>query len=221
MIEFVMFDADGVLFDSIESNIAYYNAIFAEVGEPPLDREEEIRSISYSAEDMFKARSRQDAAKLESMRAIARALDGATFFNMLKPALDLRPFMLELRTRYRLGLATNRSATVPALVVHLKLNDIFHAIASVLDRVAPKPAPDILHLCMQRAGATPERSVYVGDSPIDREAALAAGVHFIGVGTRVDHDHRLTTIAELPASLETLIRRLTTRTPGHQNRIGS
>ena len=28
-----MFDADGVLFESFESNIAYYNAIFAQVGE--------------------------------------------------------------------------------------------------------------------------------------------------------------------------------------------
>ena len=204
MIELVMFDADGVLFDSIESNIAYYNAIFAKVGEPPLDRQEEIRSISYSAEDMFSARSRDDMAKLESMRSIARALDGSTFFNMLKPPFELRPFMLSLRTRYRLGLATNRSATVPALVEHLKLTDIFHAIASVLDRVAPKPAPDILHLCMRRAGATPERSVYVGDSPIDREAALAAGTHFIAVGNRVEHNHRLATIAELPAALELL-----------------
>lgn len=204
MIELVMFDADGVLFDSIESNIAYYNAIFAKVGEPPLDRQEEIRSISYSAEDMFIARSRDDVAKLESMRSIARALDGSTFFNMLKPPFELRPFMLSLRTRYRLGLATNRSATVPALVEHLKLTDIFHAIASVLDRVAPKPAPDILHLCMRRAGATPERSVYVGDSPIDREAALAAGTHFIAVGNRVEHNHRLATIAELPAALELL-----------------
>jgi len=204
MIELVMFDADGVLFDSIESNIAYYNAIFAKVGERPLDRQEEIRSISYSAEDMFIARSRDDVAKLESMRSIARALDGSTFFNMLKPPFELRPFMLSLRTRYRLGLATNRSATVPALVEHLKLTDIFHAIASVLDRVAPKPAPDILHLCMRRAGATPERSVYVGDSPIDREAALAAGTHFIAVGNRVEHNHRLATIAELPAALELL-----------------
>ena len=205
MIEFVMFDADGVLFDSIESNIAYYNAIFAKLGEPALDQQEEIRSISYAAEEMFIARARGDAAKLESMRAIARALDSATFFDMLKPPLELRPFMMGLRTRYRLGLATNRSATVPALVEHLKLSDVFHAVASVLDRVAPKPAPDILHLCMQRAGATPERSVYVGDSPIDRDAALAAGTHFIAVGTRVDHDRRLTSIEELPATLEALI----------------
>ena len=64
MIELVMFDADGVLFDSTESNIAYYNWIFAQLGEPPLDRNEEIASISYAATEVFAARARGDAAKL-------------------------------------------------------------------------------------------------------------------------------------------------------------
>jgi phosphoglycolate phosphatase len=209
MIELVIFDADGVLFDSIESNIAYYNAIFGRVGEPALDAAEERRSISYAAEEMFIARARADQAKLEAMRAVARSLDGSTFFKMLRPPLELRPFMMQLRTRYRLGLATNRSATVPALVEHLKLDGVFDAIASVLDGVPPKPAPDILQLCMQRAGAKPERSVYVGDSPIDRQAALEAGAHFIAVGTRVDHTHRMKTIRELPAALEELAREST------------
>jgi beta-phosphoglucomutase-like phosphatase (HAD superfamily) len=208
MIELVMFDADGVLFDSIESNIAYYNAIFRQVGEPALDAAEESRSISYAAEEMFIARADGDGAKLEAMRAVARSLDGSVFFKMLRPPLELRPFMLELRTRYRLALATNRSQTVPKLVEHLKLEGIFDAIASVLDGVRPKPAPDILRLCMQRAGTAPERSVYVGDSPIDCQAALQAGVHFIAVGARVDHTHRIKTIAELPATLKKLGRKI-------------
>jgi len=201
-----MFDADGVLFDSIESNIAYYNAIFRQVGEPALDAAEESRSISYAAEEMFIARARGDRAKLEAMRAVARSLDGSAFFKMLRPPLELRPFMLQLRTGYRLGLATNRSQTVPALVEHLALDGIFDAIASVLDGVRPKPSPDILQLCMQRAGAAPERSVYVGDSTIDCQAAREAGTHFIAVGARVDHSHRIKNIRELPATLQRLAR---------------
>ena len=152
MIELVIFDADGVLFDSIESNIAYYNAILRRVGEPVLDAAEETRSISCAADEMFIARARGDQGKLEAMRAVARSLDGSVFFQMLKPPLELRPFMVQLRTRYRLGLATNRSQTLPKLVEHLKLEGIFDAIASVLDGVPPKPAPDILKLCIQRGG---------------------------------------------------------------------
>ncbi len=201
MIELVMFDADGVLFESFESNIAYYNAIFAQVDEPPLNAEEEILSISYAASDIFRLRARSDAAMLERIHAIARNLDQRPFFELLRPPFELRKFMLELKRRYRLGLATNRSATVPALVEHLNLADVFDAIASALDKVPPKPAPDILRLCMERARVTPAHAIYIGDSPIDRVAAEAAGVAFIGVGKRVDHHHRIASLHELADAL--------------------
>jgi phosphoglycolate phosphatase len=211
MIEFVMFDADGVLFDSDESNVAYYNAIFAQMDEPPLDAREEVNAISHAAEQVFADRARGEEAKLVRMKEIARRMDGAPFFRLLRPPFDLRPFMLELRTSYRLGLATNRSSTVPALIEHLGIPDVFDAIACMRDRVRPKPAPDILRLCMERAGAAPERAVYVGDSSIDRAAAMEAGTHFIGVGRRVEHHNRVHSIAELPALLEELIAALRRR----------
>jgi phosphoglycolate phosphatase len=204
MIELVMFDADGVLFDSTESNVAYYNWIFAQIGEPPLDAKEEISAISYAAAEVFAARARGDAAKLARMHDVTRTMDQTPFFKMLRPSLELRPFMLELKQRYKLGLATNRSATVPALVEHLGLGGIFVAIASALDKVPPKPAPDILRLCLERAGVEAARAVYVGDSQVDREAAEAAGVHFIGVGSRIEHHSMIDTIADLRTALETL-----------------
>ena len=204
MIELVMFDADGVLFDSTESNVAYYNWIFAKVGEPPLDRNEEISAVSYAASEVFAARARGDAAKLGAMHEVARNMDQAPFFKMLRPPFELRPFMLELRQHYKLALATNRSATVPALVEHLGLGGVFDAVASVLDKVRPKPAPDILRLCLDRAGVDAAKAVYVGDSRIDREAAASAGMHFIGVGSRIEHHSLIDTIADLRMALELL-----------------
>jgi phosphoglycolate phosphatase len=202
MIDLVMFDADGVLFDSDASNVAYYNAIYARIGEPPLNRDEEIKAISYATEQVFAMRAGGDAAKLGVMKDIARTLDAAPFFKLLRPPFELRPFMLAMRRRFRLGLATNRSATVPALIEHLDLANIFDAIACARDRVRPKPAPDMLNLCMERAAVSRERAVYVGDSPIDRVAAFEAGVRFIAVGLRVEHDERIATLAELPGALD-------------------
>jgi HAD superfamily hydrolase (TIGR01509 family) len=204
MIELVMFDADGVLFDSEESNVAYYNWIFARIGEPPLDRDEEITAISFAASEVFAARARGDSVKLGRMHELTRDMDQTPFFKMLRPPIELRPFMIELKRRYKLGLATNRSATVPALVEHLGLGGVFDAVASVLDKVRPKPAPDILHLCLQRAGVDATRAVYVGDSRIDCEAAESAGTHFIGVGSRIEHHRMIATIADLQKALEVL-----------------
>ena len=199
-----MFDADGVLFDSTESNVAYYNWIFAEIGEPPLDPDEEISAVSFAASEVFSARARGNAAKLAAMHAVTRNMDQAPFFKMLRPPFELRPFMLELKQRYKLALATNRSATVPALVEHLGLAGIFDAVASALDKVRPKPAPDILRLCLDRAGVDAGKAVYVGDSRIDREAAASAGMHFIGVGSRIEHHSLIDTIADLRTALELL-----------------
>ncbi|MEU9189427.1 HAD family hydrolase [Streptomyces sp. NPDC048484] len=44
----------------------------------------------------------------------------------------------------------------------------------------PKPAPDGLRLALSRLDVTPERTVFVGDSPSDMTAARAAGVVALG-----------------------------------------
>ena len=142
MIELVVFDADGVLFDSYEANIAYYNAIFEQVGEPPLNAQEQLASISMATVHLFTHRARGNQALIARMNEVSRALNVGPFFELLKLPFDLRPFMLRLKERYKLGLATNRSATVAALVHHLELADIFDAIASAADRdVRPSPPP--------------------------------------------------------------------------------
>jgi phosphoglycolate phosphatase len=207
MLDLVIFDADGVLFESAESNMAYYNAIFAEIGEPPLSPDEERACIFLAAMQVFELRAREDAAKLVRMREVARTIDFAPFFALLRPALELRPFLLELKRRYRVALATNRSATTHGLIEHLGLNGVFDAVASARDNVRPKPAPDIVSLCLERAGVAPERAVYVGDSQIDAEAASGAGAHFLGVGARVVHPHRVATLGEVPAALERMFKR--------------
>ncbi|HLH75903.1 MAG TPA: HAD family hydrolase [Candidatus Binataceae bacterium] len=204
MIEFVMFDADGVLFESVQSNIAFYNAIFAQVGQPCLEPHEQSQCIFMATREVFAQRAGADLHLRERMAAVAAELDAAPFFRLLQPPFELRPFLHRLRQRYKLGLATNRSTTVPALIEHLDLRDIFDAITCLQDAVAPKPAPDLLNLCMKRAGVGAAHAIYVGDSPIDSEAAAAAGVGFIGVGQRVSTPHRIEALAELPALLERL-----------------
>jgi phosphoglycolate phosphatase len=206
-IELVIFDADGVLFDSDESNVAYYNAIFAQMGEPAMTPEEERACVYLSATGIFEARARGDAARVRRMQQLAESLDFTPFLKLLRPSLELRPFMLALKRRYRIALATNRSVTVPKLLEYLGLADVFDAVASALDKVRPKPAPDILTLCLERANTTANRAVYIGDSDIDHVAAKAAGTHFIGVGQRVKHANRIALLTDLPAALESLSQR--------------
>jgi len=204
MLELVIFDADGVLFDSTESNTAYYNAIFARVGESPMSPVEEKAGVFMSAPQVFALRAAGDPELIARMREVARALDATPFFELLRPFPGLCSFLLGIKRRYRIGLATNRSATIPAIIDYLGLTGVFDAIASVRDKVKPKPAPDILELCLKRASVAPANAVYVGDSETDRLASEAAQLNFIAVGERVDHNNSIARLDELPAALERL-----------------
>lgn len=199
-----MFDADGVLFDSDESNVAYYNAIFTRMSEPPLDVDESAACVYHAADQVFRTRALGDEARVARMHEIGKTLDFKQFFDLLRPPFELRPFMLDLLRRFRLGIATNRSATIPALLHHLEIADLFDGVASARDDVRPKPAPDILQLCIERANANADKTVYVGDAETDRIAAEAAGVRFIGIGHRVEHHHRIPVLGELPRLLDQL-----------------
>ncbi len=207
MLELVIFDADGVLFDSSESNTAYYNAIFAQVGEPPMSPVEEKAGVFMSAPQVFELRAASDQSRIARMRAVARTIDATPFFNLLRPFPELRSFLLEIKRRHRIGLATNRSATIPAIIEYLGLAGVFDAVASVRDKVKPKPAPDILQLCLERAAVAAPHAVYVGDSETDRIASEAARMNFIGVGERVDHVNLIASLSELPRALERLLTR--------------
>jgi phosphoglycolate phosphatase len=202
MLELVIFDADGVLFESADSNTAFYNAIFRQLGEPALSPEEERLAIFMSAHQVYEHRAGGDPDRVKRMTTAAAQLDFTPFFHLLAPPFELRPFLLELKTRYKVGLATNRSTTVPRLIEHLNLGGVFDAIACAQDQVRPKPAPDIVNLCIERAGVAKDSAVYIGDSEIDYIAAQHAGVRFIGLGDRVKSPAVLERLHDLPAALE-------------------
>jgi HAD superfamily hydrolase (TIGR01509 family) len=120
----------------------------------------------------------------------------------MRPVRELRETLEWLRTRGKTAMVTNRGATIPEVLSHFDLASYFDAVVGVHDAPRPKPAPDMLHVCLDRLGFRPEDAVYVGDSPGDSAAARDAGVRFIGVGHEVECDHRIAELNELRALLE-------------------
>jgi pyrophosphatase PpaX len=82
----------------------------------------------------------------------------------------------------RIGIVTSkRRSTVELAFATLPLAHLFDVVVSSGDteRLKPDGAP-LLH-ALERLGATPEQAAYVGDAPMDVEAARAAGVYAIAV----------------------------------------
>jgi pyrophosphatase PpaX len=83
----------------------------------------------------------------------------------------------------RLGIVTaKRRATVQLAFDRLPaLEANFQVLVTADDTERHKPAPDPILAAIERLGASPDDTAYVGDSPFDIRAAKAAGVHSIAV----------------------------------------
>jgi phosphoglycolate phosphatase len=200
----VVFDCDGVLFDSWHANVAYYDAIRARLGLRPMDAAWQERAHYLAGSQVIDEMFGGDPALLAEARRIARTIDYEPFYELMEPASGLFDVLGALRPTWRLGMATNRGSTVPGVVRRFGLGAYLDAAVGVLDVARPKPHPDVLLECLARLGVAPAGGVYVGDAASDLAAAQAAGAHFIGIGDGTWSPHAVRDLRELPAVLDVL-----------------
>lgn len=182
MLELVIFDCDGVLFDSWRANVAYYNAVLARMGRPVMDPEWERRVHFLASSQVYDEMFGEGSDLAREARRVARETDYSPYFLLMDPAPGLHEVLAGLRGFYRMAMATNRGSTVPEIVRRFGLTPYLEFAVGVRDVERPKPFPDMLLKCLARFGTAPDRAVYVGDSASDLTAAQAAGVHFVACG---------------------------------------
>jgi phosphoglycolate phosphatase len=201
----VVFDCDGVLFDSWRANVAYYDAIRARLALPPMDGTWKDRAHYLAGSQVIHEMFGEDAGLLAEARRIARDIDYEPFYALMEPAPGVFEVLAALRPTWRLGMATNRGSTVAGVVQRFGLDVWLDAAVGILDVARPKPHPDVVLECLARLGVPPSAAVYVGDAESDLVAARAAGVRFVGVGGGTWSPHAVRDLRELPALLPGLV----------------
>ena len=91
-----------------------------------------------------------------------------------------RPVLEALRERYRLGIVSNFYGNLEAVCHSAGLAALFAVVVDSHRVGAEKPDPAIFHVALETLRATPETTVFVGDSlRRDREGARRMGMRFI------------------------------------------
>ncbi len=178
----VICDCDGVLFESYAANVAFYDAVLAAAGVPPLDRAGRRLCYTLSSSQLFAELFGSQPEMLARVRDAASLVDYGPFYDLMAPVPALTETLRRLGAHCELALATNRGRTVEGVVTRFALEEFFAIRVGVLDVARAKPAPDVLLACLERAGVEAAHAVYVGDSPSDRIAARAAEIAYVGVG---------------------------------------
>ncbi|MBM4301002.1 MAG: HAD family hydrolase [Deltaproteobacteria bacterium] len=178
LIKLVAFDCDGVLFDSQQANIAFYNAILAHFERPPLSPEAvdfiHSHTVWESLEYLFPG-----YPDLEAVLHFTRSFDYSPFIAMMVEEPHLREFLRFLRPGCYLALATNRTTTTRAVLTYHGLADDFDLVVSAIDVSRPKPHPESFVRILSHFRLSPLEAVYIGDSRVDEQFAANAGVPFV------------------------------------------
>ena len=172
-------DVDGTLIDSnYHHALAWYRALRS-VGETwPVWRLH--RLIGMGGDQLVTALGGEDLERRVGDRVReqqGKEVDG--LIEEMAPLPGARDLLLAINERgHRLVLASSgKERHVDAFLDMLDARDIADDWTSSADVEASKPAPDLLHVALQKLGAPPDApSVMIGDSVWDVEAAKRAGM---------------------------------------------
>ncbi|MDD4702686.1 MAG: HAD-IA family hydrolase [Desulfovibrio sp.] len=175
----VIFDCDGVMIDSRESNNIFYNRVLEYFKLPPMTPEQEKFSFMATA---MQALLHIVPPHLHSQISYVTR-DVVNYQRDIMPLLQLQPGFLDfieyLRAKQvRMAVHTNRRLEGIQTVLDIfGLPSYFNPVVAA-DTAAPKPSPEgTLRICAAWQ-AQPANVLFVGDSEHDKEAAQGAGVVF-------------------------------------------
>ena len=177
----VIFDCDGVMFDSRQANINFYNHLLERYGLQKMTDHQvdyvHMNTAEKSVRFIFEGTPFTEEAQTYRMQ-----VDYAPFIKDMVMEPGLKELLNHLKSRVRLAVATNRSNTIGDVLDQNGLDGFFDLVVSSLDVKHPKPHPESIHKILDYFALVPDQAVYIGDSLIDLETAKAARVQFIAYG---------------------------------------
>ncbi len=177
-ISIVIFDCDGVMFDSRAANEAYYNKILERFGMPLLTQDDTDIVHMYTGEDSVNHLFR-NSPRLAEAQQYRKQIDYDQFIPLMAMEPHLEEVLGALRDQYRLAVATNRRSSIHTILNLFDLKQYFDLVVCSLDVEIPKPHPEIVFKIFNHFKAAPSEAIYIGDMPLDQAVAREAGISFV------------------------------------------
>lgn len=174
----IIFDCDGVLFDSRRANQFFYNHLLTHFGKSPLTETDldyvHMNTVSESIDFLFPETSTRDQVHL-----YRQTLDYTPFVQKMDMEPGLVDFLDFIRPWAKTAISTNRTNTIGRVLKTFGLDSYFDLVVSASDVERPKPDPESVFKILAHFNAKPECCLYIGDSEIDAQTALRAGVPLV------------------------------------------
>lgn len=212
-IQAVTFDMDGTLLDSLLTIADAFNHMFTQLGYPAMTVDEVARKTCISLVDFVNSFLRPEEAEIGIK--IFRDYYDTIILEKTTLMPGAREMLDALDGRVVAGIVTNkRGHYARMLAEHFGFADRMALVLGAQDGFKAKPSGDMFDEFARSTGVDKHAMIYVGDSPIDVEAARNAGIDAFVIANPVFPAQELAlckprrvlgSLADLPAALEPLV----------------
>ena len=178
----LIFDLDGTLIDSRKDIAIAANWTREKLGFPPIEESYVTAQIGGGVRALLhrilpEAKDGQVEKGLHIFREyyLVHCLDHTQLYSGTKK-------MLGALSSMKLAVVTNKPSNMTEKILEgLGVRSVFSSIRGGDDIAKKKPDPAMIHEVMEELGVGAGKTIMVGDSPVDVEAAKRAGIPTCGV----------------------------------------
>ncbi len=186
MKKLIVFDLDGTLLNTIADLAASTNQALQACGFPTHPTEAYNYFVGNGINKLFERALPEEARTHENVMRVRERF--IPYYNMHNADLSAPyPGIVELLTSLqaagvKLAVASNKyQVATEKLIAHYFPAIRFVMVLGQREGVPAKPDAGIVDDCMKAAGVSAAETLYVGDSDVDMQTALNAGVDAVGV----------------------------------------
>lgn len=180
MLKLVVFDCDGVMFDSKNLNKYFYNYLLQHYDFQPMSVADLEYVHSHNVIDSVAHIFRNTPEiPLEEIHTFRMSLNYSDFLQYMTMEKDLISFLDSIKGKYDLAISTNRSDTMNTILETFGLTGYFGKVMTSANARKSKPAPDAMFEILDFYKCDSKEAIYIGDTIIDQHHAESSGVDLI------------------------------------------
>ncbi len=177
----VIYDCDGVILDSMESNYIFYNRVMEFLGKAEIDRDDsDAKRVlhTYSFNNVMEYFFADELRREEAFQ-FAKTIRYRDLMPFMRIEDGFVSALSQLKGHTSLAICTNRATSMEMIIEDFGLTGYFEYVMTAAQVTHPKPHPEPLLKVLKHFEVEPDEALFIGDGEVDMQAARSAGVPFI------------------------------------------
>jgi phosphoglycolate phosphatase len=194
----VVFDCDGVMFDTAFANRKYYDEVLELFGKTAMNDEQfknvHMMTVTESIAYLF--------PESDDLSGIFKGLQGIGYHKFIEHMVmekGLKQLLDGLKEKgFIRCVATNRTNTMEKVLEIFDLEKYFDMVVTAAKVKKPKPDPEQLLMIMDEYSLKPDEVLFIGDTEYDSRAAAGAKTFFIAFkNNELEADYNVESMDEI------------------------